>query len=1081
MMPRLRGLGAAAVLLAILAGLPAVLLLTGTYPDHLPNLAEVNQALRTPDDGTIALGAITIVGWLAWLVLAAAILAEIGARVRGVRAPRLPVGMGWAQHLARTLVTAAALTFSLAAPTVVHAAPAPARPAASAPVSATPVTGTPPTHTPAASTPAASDHPQGWQPYTVQRGDTLWSLAADRLGAGERFRELAAANREVLGDRAGFLQPGWVLHLPKAPANDTANTSDAEQLVVVEPGDTLSGIAADHLGDPDRYDELAATTAPITQPDGDHLTDPDLIRPGWRIVIPADSAHETTPGQERDAPTGQGEEAPPPSTLHAVPEPTIAPAPEVSRALPSAPAVAPAPATARSVAPPATPASQRAPSVEDRPAIAASGLPGAPWVVAGLTGSGAVLAGALLLLVRRRRQAAFRARRPGRATPPIPVELQPVERTLATYGAPATVAIETIDAVLRSLAHRLREDGQDLPDLAALELDAATITAHLATPGQLPSPWRALEEGGRRFVWDTDSPIKVSDTELADQPPPWPMLVTIGAATEGHLWLLNAEAYPVLHVRGSSQHAEDFTRHLVAELATSPWARDLSIDCVDLLPELTPLDPRRLHHHTDPTAAITTAAQDADDALDRAGHDGVSCLATARAHQIGDDLWPARLLVTRPTGAGLTALLARLGEGGPAGVTVLLAGDGSEVTGATDLILGETTLTLPDFGLTLTPVQLTRDEGAGCAALVAGHSDLQDVPMPAPADPVTALDAVTAVDGSIREDLVQDRHDDTGETTSLLNQPDPDYLEAAAATTAEDLATLAPRVPTEIAAAVVNADPDLDADLAAWNAPACDLPRLTLLGPVHARTHGDPYAATERKAYYTELLAWFALHPGGGTSEQLRNAFSISANRVRVDVKAVRDWLGVNPRTGTKHLPDARESAAGKAQGRGVYQVEGLLTDLDLFKRLRARGAARGGEAGMTDLATALTLVTGAPFTGCREGGWGWLFEGDRVDEHMVCAIVDVAHLVVTDALHRGDTALANAAAQVAAQAAPYADTPKLDLAAIARAQGRMSDSAAIIKEDVCEWTNEAGTPPTELPERTRQILAGDAFTAKAS
>ena len=272
-----------------------------------------------------------------------------------------------------------------------------------------------------------------------------------------------------------------------------------------------------------------------------------------------------------------------------------------------------------------------------------------------------------------------------------------------------------------------------------------------------------------------------------------------------------------------------------------------------------------------------------------------------------------------------------------------------------------------------------------------------------------------------------------------------------------------------------------DADLAAWNAPACDLPRLTLLGPVHARTHGDPYAATERKAYYTELLAWFALHPGGGTSEQLRNALSISANRVRVDVKAVRDWLGVNPRTGTKHLPDARESAAGKAQGRGVYQVEGLLTDLDLFRRLRARGAARGGEAGMTDLATALTLVTGAPFTGCREGGWGWLFEGDRVDEHMVCAIVDVAHLVVTDALHRGDTALANAAAQVAAQAAPYADTPKLDLAAIARAQGRMSDAAAIIKEDVCEWTNEPGTPPTELPERTRQILAGDAFTAKAS
>ncbi|PWJ23372.1 hypothetical protein ATK17_3871 [Branchiibius hedensis] len=41
----------------------------------------------------------------------------------------------------------------------------------------------------------------------------------------------------------------------------------------------------------------------------------------------------------------------------------------------------------------------------------------------------------------------------------------------------------------------------------------------------------------------------------------------------------------------------------------------------------------------------------------------------------------------------------------------------------------------------------------------------------------------------------------------------------------------------------------------------------------------------------------------------------------------VRDWLGTNPRTGNKHLPNARESEAAKARGVGVYVVEDILVD----------------------------------------------------------------------------------------------------------------------------------------------------------
>jgi hypothetical protein len=43
------------------------------------------------------------------------------------------------------------------------------------------------------------DHEPGWSPgttttYTVSRGDTLWSIAASKLGDGNRWREIAQAN-----------------------------------------------------------------------------------------------------------------------------------------------------------------------------------------------------------------------------------------------------------------------------------------------------------------------------------------------------------------------------------------------------------------------------------------------------------------------------------------------------------------------------------------------------------------------------------------------------------------------------------------------------------------------------------------------------------------------------------------------------------------------------------------------------------------------------------------------------------------------------------------------------------------------
>lgn len=46
-------------------------------------------------------------------------------------------------------------------------------------------------------------------------------------------------------------------------------------------------------------------------------------------------------------------------------------------------------------------------------------------------------------------------------------------------------------------------------------------------------------------------------------------------------------------------------------------------------------------------------------------------------------------------------------------------------------------------------------------------------------------------------------------------------------------------------------------------------PKVTLLGPIKARTLGDATATAHRRAYFVEFLAYLALHPSGVTADKL--------------------------------------------------------------------------------------------------------------------------------------------------------------------------------------------------------------------
>ena len=117
---------------------------------------------------------------------------------------------------------------------------------------------------------------------TTERHDTLWLLAEQYLGAGERYVEIVELNHGVgqpdgrsLGDD-GRIYPGWTLTLPADAAVDAARPERHG----VERGDTLWEIAGDELGDPTRYPEIVEANQGDLQPDGRRLVDPDLILHG---------------------------------------------------------------------------------------------------------------------------------------------------------------------------------------------------------------------------------------------------------------------------------------------------------------------------------------------------------------------------------------------------------------------------------------------------------------------------------------------------------------------------------------------------------------------------------------------------------------------------------------------------------------------------------------------------------------------------------------------------------------------------------------------------------------------------------
>ena len=1071
---RLQGLAATLGILAILVGMPLVMLALGSepIPHHIPDWATLKHDLFSRDDGTFALQVIKGVVWIAWLIAAVLILVELVYKVGHLKARDLPI-LGKPQGAARNLVAAASLLFvagaSLGNAGAAIAAPAPHSPAPT--THATTITADVQHHQARSTHHQAHEDTRPTFSYSVREGDNLWDLAQTFLGDGNRYHELVELNRHIVGDNPGFLEQGWVLKIP-----GTHEAGHTTQAYVVEHGDILEDIAAAHLGDANRWPEIFQASTGITQPDGRHITNPDLILPGYTLHIPQQRTVDqpaVTPHTKTDPATPKHHQAAPTETAPHDTAP-VAPAQPSTPARPTAPADTDTPAPAQT-APVTTHDTASQDTSSDHTNILT-----APWVVSSLAG-GAVLSGILLIALRRRRRRQFEVRRPGRAIAVPPPELAPYEKTITVAGHPMEKSIEFLNAVLRQLALDIAAAHQTAPPVAAVELTETSATLHLTEPADLPDPWIASPD---KLRWTATTSAHVAAGPHS-APAPFPLLATIGRDEDGHWWLLNLEHLGTITIGGDTDRARDLLRYISCELALAPWADSARIDGVGIGSEAARMNAARTRFHDTDAEAADNVLASALEMIERAG--GLDTdTPTGRSTQIDDELWLARLLLVdavEADEASLQRLIDLIAEHPDrTGASVVLAERDLAGGFAIDLST-DGRLRVEKAGLDLIPVGLTAEAADGAAQVLEQSQDVDDVEVPVDETAVDGWEAFTDNSGAIRREYTLPRNvqeiteAEAEPARTMLEDDDQTYVEAAA-TTEEDLEQFAPRVPVEVCQAVEADLATLDEDYQAWISKDPSRPRLRLLGPVKLTAYGDMTEVADRVGFYTELAAYLASKSRyGATTDEVVEAFGYeNKNRVRVDMTILRDWLGTNPATGRPFLPNAPDAPAKKEHGKNVYQLDtgpgGVIVDTTLFEQKKARAHSRG-EAGMTDLREALTLVDGVPYSMLRETGWTWMLESlnsDRLDNIATRMISDSAHILTTHYLKQGAIKDAYAVAKVGILAAPDEQTMQFNLARVMKAEGRI-DEAEKMLNDIVNRTDD-GLAPRDLSERSRKIIS---------
>ncbi|WP_369228825.1 hypothetical protein AB5J56_00330 [Streptomyces sp. R21] len=999
------------LLVALLAGTPYVLLLAGTQPTDLSGGIDV---LLRPDDGMLFFAAITCIGWVAWAAFCLSVLLEVVAVVRRRSTPRLR-GLGGMQSLASFLIGGIVLLVptaaSAATPALAVAVPHAATESASA--------GT-------ATAPTAAPHGGDRPTYTVTSAAELpWDLAEERLGKGERWKDIAALNPGIPGLVSGdqYLPKGAVLLLPldarpAVPAASTASASagepdtqlgesitvadgKSEHMVTVQSGDYLSKIAEEELGDGAQWPKLFEASRGRPQPGGlPKITDPDVIYAGQQVAVPdaqpeqhdrpdnGASGDETSTPPHSDSPDG-GQESGDGTQDAQVPGPSHSTTPATKTSAPSTPShptqpsgreqgagsATPRPSASESASASAKPSRSDAPSPTTTPTPQPESPASSQLQLRTVLGAGALLAAAVTWALALRRLLQRRRRTPGE-TIAIAAETSTAEAQLAAAAGPAGAA--RLDVALRALAHQVAQDGDSsLPPLRAARIGAHTLEV---LPGNLTQQPQAPFAAGTGGWWVLPADATLLEEEAAREiPAPYPGLVTIGSTETGDLLLLNLTQLPALLLDGNPVHITEVCTSLALEYGMSPWAGEVEIVAIGFgedLPQLLPTS--RIAHMRQAAHALRDLSERLLEAhqMPETRHQPYLLLCASALD--ADTAWEFADVIDK-AGAVPVTLVAPASTAAAhfpeADILNASLGEPQQLDYAAASItmqrLEHAAYLQITTALALSGQPADPAEGPWREVPAEPGPGPQDEPVAPeePSAPETAPAAAGTGDGAVFPALLAASTDPAG-LRLLPGAATPRSAEDDCADNgAENEADKAPK-------------PAHGEDMHD-EGEALDLhaPEIRVLGPVEV----SGVASTGHGPRIAQLAALMFFRPGRSADVLCADMDPVSpwsVTTLNARLQGLRRALGNDPE-GNPYVP--RRSA-----GEDPYRLSlTMRCDWTKFLQLAERALSQG-PAGLPDLEQALELVRGRPF-GTRPLPWAEPFQ-----QEMITRIIDVAHTVAT-------------------------------------------------------------------------------------